>query len=707
MLTVDQLIAFSPDQLHTDADAWQRLADQLGEHGQRLHTGVGGLLTTDSWDGSTATAARAHLDRLAVDYDGHGRRMAAVVGTLRGAAARFGAARSALVAARSTAHTNGLVVASDGTVTVGPVAAASADPGRRAVLAAMAGRLTADIGGVLTVASEVDTATAAALRGDATELMALQGGTVTTFGGPGADAEEAAAMVSDGISGDELPVLLEIFARNEGDPAFAGAFYGELGPDGTFLLVYQLAEFGYSNEDAAAAQAALGPMLAQVTDPASSGYLGDAWTQDLLRTDRDATQFQALGVMLGDGDFSTEFLVAAGDALETVEDGDGTNWPYAGPFDVDLDPASNGFDPLSGYLQALGRNPDAAELFFDPAAHPGRVEYYLSEREGMPSESVYSYDPDNDPGGFRDHVGVALEAAVSDDPHSAVSAHIMSETVYVLGDADKLNGDVPANMRDSVATMLAEYIGDVNASISHDQTPDYSTVDPVTGELVFDTDFDADIVYQDGIMATPAGDEAHARFDLESLMRTMGGVTEDPDAYAVVYEAQARYTALVLDTTAGDTSMTEDERIEQLQFETDQCAKVFGALDEGRATAVEDLYTSGDADHNEQVGLAEKAVGTIAGLVADEVLDAIPGDGIIKAGLGPLIGLLFGERDSDEAMYRAVAEVYHGGSRQAFEISRLIMENHGLWEQAWGLQDASSDGYNDGAAMMDQALPDP
>ena len=180
----------------------------------------------------------------------------------------------------------------------------------------------------------------------------------------------------------------------------------------------------------------------------------------------------------------------------------------------------------------------------------------------------------------------------------------------------------------------------------------------------------------------------------------MAGTAEDEGAYATMYNAQAGYSGLVVGTTASDTSLSEQGRADEIAVETEKLAYVFGALDEARASAVEDLYTSADAAHNANAAVGERIVGGLGGVLWDELSDQIPGDKILKQGLDPLIDALFGSQDSSEQMAREIATIYQGGSEQAFTISQLT----GLWEESENLKLANASGYDAGAGDMARAL---
>lgn len=694
MLTVSELLQFDPGSLHESAGQWRLLADRVANHGEDLRGEVLAWLEPQSWDGAAASAARGRVEGLSTRFaDGAGS-LQAIAATLDTTADGLGQARSVVQGVVDVATRLGLSVAQDGTVSL---VRTVADPAEASRLRMIAVNLTGVAVPALEAATGLDLAAAAALLSDP---QAFSGG-----GGRGydpqtvADAGRAAEIVNSGtFDDDDIAELDALLREHEGDPLFANLFYSQVGPEAALLYVDSLA-FGVLHTPGPATvgslQTQLGSMLAMVTDPASPAYLGQEWTDDLLDTDIPQIAYPALGALLNSGQYSTEFLLATAEAFEAYEDGDSSVWAIPAASTVNYvgfpDTTGAGIDPITGLMSAFSRNGEAGEQFFDPGAHPERIQYYLYERD----EVLPGIDAPFGPASFYDTLGQALEAAVSGDPHSAVSAHIMSETVHVVGDLELRGGDVPENMRDSVANMVGEYIGDVNAAFTYDHAPGYPPPDGETAD--FDLDFE-------GAMQVPAANEAHALFDQSDLLRAMAGAAEDPDAYATMYNAQAGYTGLVVATTATDTDLSEPQRADEIALETERLAYVFGALDEARASAVEDEYTSSDAAHNANAAIGETIVGGLGGYVWDEVTDAIPGDGLLKLGLDPLIDALFGSQDTGEQMAREIATIYQGGSEQAFTISQMVMEMYGLWDESENLKLSNASGYDAGAGDMARAL---
>ena len=698
MLTVSQLLQFDPAPLQESAGQWRLLAGGVLDQGGGLQGAVRAWLDPHSWDGAAATAARGQVDGLSERFTHQAGRLQQIAATLDSAATGLAQARSVLQGVVATAGSFGLTVNENGTVAVGSAANVS-DPAQAGRLRMIAAQLTATAVPVLEAATGLDVSTAAALR---TDPQSFSGTGSRGFASSTAieDAERAAEIVNSGTFDDDDLLELETLLRdNAGDPEFAGTFYSAVGPEGALYFVDSLASnVGHTPgvTTVGSIQASMGTMLAMVTDQDSSAYLGQEWTDQLLESDVEQVDYPALGVLLNSGDYSTDFLLATAEKFEEFEDGDSSRWVTPGERQLNFIgfPETNGYgsDPMTGLFSAFGRNAEASSQFFDPAANPERIEYYLHEREGILTGIEQPFDSAPS---FYNTLGQALESAVSGDPHDARSAHIMSETVHVLGDLELRGGDVPENMRDSVANMAAEYIGDVNAAFTYDHAPGYP---PPDGQA---PDFDLDF---SGAMDVPSANEAHALFDQSDLLRAMAGTAEDPDAYATMYNAQAGYTGLVVGTTAIDTTLSEQERADEIAVETEKLAYVFGALDEARASAVEDQYTSADAAHNANAAIGERILGGLGGLLWDELSDPIPGDKILKQGLDPLIDMLFGEQDTSEQMAREIATIYQGGSEQAFTISQMIMEMYGLWDESENLKLANASGYDAGAGDMARAL---
>ncbi|MDQ1293839.1 MAG: hypothetical protein QG608_1720 [Actinomycetota bacterium] len=251
------------------------------------------------------------------------------------------------------------------------------------------------------------------------------------------EATALAEALTDGTAqaGDvaRLRSLLGDVHQAPGGPA---ALLRALGTDRLVDLTAALALTGpEARADAARVQATLGEFLAAATqNPDEAGQLDAAWVQDLRRTGRERHTlphgeftvelygYSALGVLLGHGTPSSELLNTLGGDLLTFERtaagptaGSADFWlpvqrrtlthdlayPATG-LDLDLTgtpgTAAAGWDPVTGLMTTLGRDPHLAQDFFlaqtsqytdaqreligtPPGDRLDRIDYLLTDRD--------------------------------------------------------------------------------------------------------------------------------------------------------------------------------------------------------------------------------------------------------------------------------------------------------------------------------------
>ncbi|RKN47135.1 DUF6571 family protein [Streptomyces hoynatensis] len=122
------------------------------------------------------------------------------------------------------------------------------------------------------------------------------------------------------------------------------------------------------------------------------------------------------------------------------------------------------FDPMTGFLTALSNSPDGATEFFN-ASDGANVTYLLTGREHL------DYDAEVSPDGSRlslDALGDALTAAATGmNPHDPTAefaehdAEHLAVARKVLEVESGLENRLPAELRDSAATMLGNYRSEV------------------------------------------------------------------------------------------------------------------------------------------------------------------------------------------------------------------------------------------------------
>ncbi len=698
MLSYQQLVTFDPETLRTAAGQWRTVATALSDQHTAIRTGVGERLTAPVWEGAAATAARGHVAALGTDTEDMAAAFELVHTTLTAAADVLGASRDEVLALTADARQLGLRVGPDGTVTV-PAATVPDGPehtARQAAMTNLAAVYTAEISAALRDASEVDDTTAALLAGDDETATARFAQTTEPGVDAVADAERAAELAGSGwLWIEDVDELNALFTAHAGDPEFAATFFDELGPAGTYAFLGRLSGLGLSEYDPGselgtqigATQRQLGAMLALATDPGSEPTLGNGWTEQLLAEGTATvesgivapTGLQLLGTLLQNDDvvFPTDFLTRYGDAVMAQDE---LGWPTDTHLLGFVDETSTGWDPVTALLSALGNNGEAATAFFDPQAHPGRIEYLLEDRVlvsfDVPDDA---YNTDADDGPYFDELGNALHSATTADvddtgAHSASQAGIMTETVRVLGSPDHRNGDVPDGMRDSVGEMFAEYIADVNHAVERG------------GSLRLDADGDPEALSYEwaGLDGPGTNDplfaaESHALFAVDDLGRVLGDTARDADAYAHIYEAERAYAAVTLDMAASTADLGLQERANAVEAEARTAATVLGLLDEARADEVQEHGEAADEAYNNAVdsigGATSWGLGKAADLAGDNLLGKTIG------GVSTVLDWVLGQadRDSSEQIAIDTAEVYTDGRWQAANLAFQAMWNNQIW----------------------------
>ncbi|MGO4418972.1 hypothetical protein AB4Z54_09475 [Streptomyces sp. MCAF7] len=268
--------------------------------------------------------------------------------------------------------------------------------------------LSADIKRILKNATEVDNAAATALRtlvdstpygfADAkyTSLDQAEDGLEK------ADAALKLAEKGDKLSNKELANLNKLFRNNGDDPLFAERFATKLGPKGTLDFYTDVAnsqQFSRSPRDQGGLpkdlkermkllgglEDSLGITLATATQSGSPAM--EKWEDGIIaaggksvgHTGQGVYGFQAMSNLLRHGRFESDFLLQYGKELTSFEK-EHTQDKYSGqrnprtlrkdvlPWERDSDPfqlhygAANdaGTDPMTGFMEALGHNPDAS-----------------------------------------------------------------------------------------------------------------------------------------------------------------------------------------------------------------------------------------------------------------------------------------------------------------------------------------------------------
>ncbi|MEW2389371.1 DUF6571 family protein [Streptomyces venezuelae] len=435
----------------------------------------------------------------------------------------------------------------------------------------------------------------------------------------------------------ELKELAELTHANKNDPEFSTGFYRKLGPEGTLEFYANMSlnatSLGLAGQDRVALvhgiQNDMGSMLGNATRTHGTGQLDAAWTTQLMKAGRQQIDvpgagasgklygYQALGSLLRDGKYDTTFLTSVSRDMAAMDKKDPGIWDR----DIPNDPAvalnhdkagGRGFNPLTGMMEAMSNNPEAATKFFNEPVREdsnhdgivtlkdkgvdgeqgkplGMVDYFLDKG---PTDDWYdtrgSGDAGNNP--FQSSLGNALEVSVTHRPpgdldapqvkHTEEMANIMERVVEKVGDDPSLvagkSQDEPGNLQG-----LAGHFGDMSA----EYMPDLQATAENGAELI-----------------KPFGHAAE--FNKDQMAGFLGAVGQDPQAYGAISNAQQAYTtALVHDVFTHPES--HPDMGESVRNAVHPGGEIAGMMTEARAQGVHDSHAHEVDEYN--TGVDEKA----------------------------------------------------------------------------------------------------
>ncbi|MFD5066302.1 DUF6571 family protein, partial [Streptomyces sp. NPDC058394] len=254
---------------------------------------------------------------------------------------------------------------------------------------------------------------------------------------------------------EALRELEELLDDNRTDPEFSTGFYRTIGAEGTLEMYSKMSldatGLGAPGKDRALMvaniQSDMGAMLGLATHKDVPNHLDAAWTTQLMKAGRKEMAvyggvqqiygYQALGALLREGKYDTEFLTSVGRDMVAMDRKDPRAWEFHTPYGLESvlsqGQDGRGFYPLTGLMEALGNNPDAATAFFNEPVREdsdkdgivtkndkpvsgqhgkeqGMVDYMLDKKPYMDSFDISRTGPVHP---AQDALGGALEAAVS------------------------------------------------------------------------------------------------------------------------------------------------------------------------------------------------------------------------------------------------------------------------------------------------------
>ncbi|OEV26559.1 hypothetical protein [Streptomyces qinglanensis] len=423
-------------------------------------------------------------------------------------------------------------------------------------------------------------------------------------------------------SAEAVQKMADKLAQHEGDPYFAERFATRLKAKGTLRLWESVAGIDKPGKERFAAtrdfQKSLSTTLATASHVDSPAM--HQWKKDVIRlgperfanthhviapgeyyaeagsAPRSVRGFQLMSSLMRSGEWDKDFLHDYGKGFDEGSGGSKKHvpglidfersqggspqelWQGKPPHEYDSflnygRGSDEGMDPMAGYMEALGHNPEAAQdLFhsgkrnFDGTPEPNPDLDYLLRKRDWPAGGPGLGDNDRSYG--YDELGHALEAAALNRPwdspedglhRTADSANVMSQVIKEVADHPDLVSDKPG-LTNSTAKMGAGYIDDLNRGVANfgDREDGQDLRDAAFGNR------------GPGHMSTVPNMDAMA------FLREVG---KQPGGYEILSAAQDQYVISAM------KAHPDPDRELNILLETG--AKSQGALDHARADTIQ------------------------------------------------------------------------------------------------------------------------
>ncbi|GHH88019.1 hypothetical protein GCM10018793_66030 [Streptomyces sulfonofaciens] len=440
------------------------------------------------------------------------------------------------------------------------------------------------------------------------------------------------------LSDAQLKELNENLTKYGKDPLFAETLATTVGPKKTLQFWTDLADPQFPTYDperenlAKSLQKSLGTALGTATLSDSAAM--DTWEKQMvdlgpqgMGDDPDGYPkgFQVMSALMRFGDYDDQFLNDYGDKLIAYDKEFNTtkgpnhwinNWDQC-----DLNfygKGDRGRDPMTGFLEALGHNPDASTQFFgQPDDTKGTVnqdselndhlKYLTKERDW------WSDQPQTHKGYMagQDALGHALEAATTGysfdaehptpgntDHRNAATAGVMEQVVYLYGgeDGPKMLHDHP-ELADSLGKMASAYIDDIDYNMSG----------------IGDHGRDADNF--------PAKYAGRADFGNDGAINFLSVLGQNEDSHKITSAAQHIYTLSLLQQNPPTDQEHYDRAKDALMME----AQTRGVLDHSRVQQAAADYGQDSDDANKSLGKSTDWIKWGVGAAIGAGVACIPG----------------------------------------------------------------------------------
>ncbi|MER7199351.1 hypothetical protein CG723_15200 [Streptomyces sp. CB01635] len=617
-MTAQELSNLRLGTLDTAVSDWETMSKRLdtlstGGHGEVSAKDLEAKANEADWKGVNATVSREFVTKTAVEFQDVAGEAASVLGILKDAGAAFKQHKTDLRTAESDLTKRNLHVDAKGGVVRQEASGAAGVGGIHATdeeIEVAQHRITR----ILWEASETDRIAARALRKLAKSKYDFTGdgpqGLKEADARQGKeDAEYWAKRIKEGDVKDwsdaDLRRYNETLKNQRDNPGFTETFATTLGADGTLQFWRDLAAppggavDGDRAKILAEVQDNLSMSLANATHSDSPAM--ETWKREVVAAGdkpfpiqglpMGPNGFQVMSSLMGKGKFDGDFMHDYGNAMLKYEreyPGD-PKVAWRDSTNLNYPPTDEPNDPVAGFMEGLGHNPEASLKFFDDSTTVDGKKLdnwdYLVAKGDDARE--WPLGDDGNPIG-HDALGHALESATIGVPygsdatppkHSAESAELVNRIVQEFGTNPEQLDDSP--MSDSFGNITAEYMRDVQ--------------DGLNGE--------------GGIATYGSNANLEALADDGTLKRFLGEVGKDPDAYGAIINSQQAVSTELINGAFHDRDKLGDQLMFEVNNRVSPGAEIAGIMADSRTQAVYDQKIAEDAEFNKGVVTADKWAG--------------------------------------------------------------------------------------------------
>ncbi|AXK35398.1 hypothetical protein DVA86_24865 [Streptomyces armeniacus] len=625
MVSYQQLLDVDLEPLSEAVTKWGNLPGQFRQIGVNFYNQVEAPLINSDWEGETADAAREKIRKVSTQFDEATGEADDVHNLLQSAHKKFKGLQDKLKGYKKSVDADkNLDIDGTGRVSYKPTNLDELSPQAQGMQAKNYSQVTMDynryITEVLDQATKADELLDWALRLDPNgrskgftdeglnSMNAAKAGRELAV----KDAQELTKLASIDyreLTPEELKRTNTLLAKHSGDPFFAEKFATDMGAKNTLAFWQRVADERQTGDAKTKTTADLQKNLSLTLATASHSDSAamEKWKHDAIKLGTQRFEdtnfdvggrpakgpygFQIMSSLMRYGEYDKDFLTQYGKGYgegknhvpgliefdkKASKNGSLDDFWRGGDDDryqamLNLGPGGdNGLDPMAGYMEALGRNPEAAQdLFYQKGfenSHDVKpdpdLQYLLKDREWV-NDSIAG---DKKAYGYGE-LGHALEAATLGHPYdqpelglhkSPESANVMTQAVSMVADNSGLV-DAKPGISDSMARMGAGYIDNLNwATANHG---DASLGGEDTRNAAFGSLGDSDI---------KVGNETAKNF--------LSAVGRDEGSYGILSAAQQEFT------TSAIKAHPEPDRVLTTVFGTG--AETHGILDEARSDAI-------------------------------------------------------------------------------------------------------------------------